>query len=274
MATKTMRGTPAARTRNIPVRTITDEDLRWSLHQGLGDFLAMRGDIFFAGLIYTLIGVAAVVMTTNKPLMPYFFPVVAGVGLLGPIAAVGFYELARRREDGHGDHNWSHFFDVVKRPAADDMAVVAGLLLLIFLGWLLAAGALYGLLFGFWTPASIGDFVTTIFTTVNGWALIVLGAIIGAAFGWLVLALSVASLPLMVDCDVSASEAVSASWRASHANKGLMFRWALVVTGLLILGSAPLFVGLAFVLPWLGYSTWHLYTRLVDREAIPGRRCD
>ena len=53
--------------------------------------------IFFAGLIYTLIGVAAVVMTTNRPLVPYFFPVVAGVGLLGPIAAVGFYELARRR---------------------------------------------------------------------------------------------------------------------------------------------------------------------------------
>jgi uncharacterized membrane protein len=89
-----------------------------------------------------------------------------------------------------------------------------------------------------------------------------------------VLTLSVASLPLLVDCDVSASEAVSASWRAAQANKGLMFRWGLIVTGLLILGSAPLFVGLAFVLPWLGYSTWHLYTRLIDREAIPGRRCD
>ena len=103
----------------------------------------MRGDIFFAGLIYTLIGIAAVVMTTNQPLMPFFFPVVAGVGLLGPVAAVGFYELARRRESGNSDHNWSHFFDVLKRPSADDMGIVAGLLLLIFLGWLLAAGALY-----------------------------------------------------------------------------------------------------------------------------------
>jgi uncharacterized membrane protein len=274
MATKTMRGGAAADTRKIPVRTISDEDLRWSLHQGLGDFLAMRGDIFFAGLIYTLIGIAAVVMTTNKPLMPYFFPVVAGVGLMGPVAAIGFYELARRRENGHENNNWSHFFDVLKRPAFDDMSVVAGLLLLIFLGWLLAAGVLYGLLFGFWTPTSIGDFLTTIFTTVNGWALIVLGAVVGAAFGWLVLTLSVASLPLLVDCDLSASEAVSASWRAAQANKGLMFRWGLIVTALLILGSLPLFVGLAFVLPWLGYSTWHLYTRLIDREAMPRRNCD
>jgi uncharacterized membrane protein len=53
-----------------------------------------------------------------------------------------------------------------------------------------------------------------------------------------------------------------------------MFRWGMIVTGLLILGSAPLFVGLAFVLPWLGYSTWHLYGRLIDREAIKGERYD
>jgi uncharacterized membrane protein len=274
MATNTMRGEAAAGRTSIPVRTITDEDLRYALSQGMNDFLAMRGDIFFAGLIYTLVGIAAVVMTTNAPLMPYFLPVVAGVGLLGPIAAVGFYELARRRQHGETEHNWSHFFDVVKRPSADDMGVVAGLLLLIFLGWLLAAGALYGALFGFWTPTSIGSFLTAVLTTPRGWALIVVGALVGAAFGWLVLTLSVASLPLMVDCDVSASDAISASWRAANANKRLMLRWGIIVTALLILGSAPLFVGLAFVLPWLGYSTWHLYTRLIDREAIPGRRCD
>ena len=67
---------------------------------------------------------------------------------------------------------------------------------------------------------------------------------------------------------------MSASWRAAQANKGLMLRWGLIVVGLLVLGIAPLFVGLAFVLPWLGYSTWHLYTRLIDREHVPGRRCD
>ena len=140
-------------------------------------------------------------MTTNKPLMPYFLPVVAGVGLLGPVAAVGFYELARRRQ-GHSS-NWSHFFDVIKRPAADDMGIVAGLLLLIFSAWLLAAGTLYALLFGLATPTSIAGFLTEIFTTPKGWALIVLGGAVGAAFGWLVLALSVASMPLLVDCDVA-----------------------------------------------------------------------
>ena len=272
MATQTI--STAARSghkKPISVRKITDEDLRLSLRQGYEDFGDLRGDLIFAGLIYTVIGLAAVVMTTSRPLMPFFFPVVAGVALLGPVAAVGFYELARRREKCQEVH-WFNFVDVRKRPSVDDMGMVAGLLLLIFVGWLLAAGALYALIFGWTPPTSIGGFLSTVFTTPRGWALIAAGAVIGAVFGWLVLALSVASLPMLVDCDVSAAEAVSASWRASHANKGEMIRWGLIVTALLVLGSIPLFVGLAFVLPWLGYSTWHLYTRLVDRDQIPARR--
>jgi uncharacterized membrane protein len=153
------------------------------------------------------------------------------------------------------------------------MGMVAGLLMLVFFLWLLAAGALYALLFGWATPTSIGGFLASVFTTPEGWALIVVGAVVGAAFGWVVLSMSVASMPMLVDCDVSASEAVSASWRAANANKALMFRWGLIVVGLLVLGIAPLFVGLAFVLPWLGYSTWHLYTRLIDRSAV-AHRCD
>ena len=273
MASKPVAAGRPARSKLIPVRKISNEDLRLSLKQGLGDFQAMRGDLVFAGLIYTFIGVAAAVMTTNGPLMPFFFPVVAGVGFLGPVAAVGFYELARRREDGL-ESGWRHFLDVRKRPAIDDMGIVAGLLLAIFAVWLLAAGIIYALLFGWTTPTSIPGFLEMVFTTPQGWGMIVIGAVVGAIFGWIVLAISVVSLPMLVDCDVSAAQAVSASWRAAHANKAEMIRWGLTVVGLLVLGSIPLFVGLAFVLPWLGYSTWHLYTRLIDREAIPGRRCD
>jgi uncharacterized membrane protein len=266
MATRSNARPRAGSTAEIPVRHITDDDLKIALRQGLDDFLDLRGDLFFAGLIYTLIGLAAVVMTTNLPLLPFFYPVVAGVGLLGPLAAVGFYELAKRREAGQEVH-WFNFLDVRKRPTLDDMGVVAGLLLVIFFFWLLAAGILYALLFGWATPQSVPDFLVMVFTMPRGWALIGIGAVIGVIFGWIVLALSVVSLPMLVDRNVSASEAVSASWRAAHANKGEMIRWGIIVTGLLVLGSIPLFVGLAFVLPWLGYSTWHLYTRLIDRGA-------
>jgi uncharacterized membrane protein len=161
---------------------------------------------------------------------------------------------------------------VRKRPTTDEMGMVAGLLLAIFAAWLVAAAILYAAIFGWATPASLSEFAAMVFTTARGWALIASGLVVGALFGWLVLALSVASLPMLVDCDVRASDAVSASWRAAHANKGAMIRWGLIVGALLVIGSIPLFVGLAFVLPWLGYATWHLYTRLVDRDAIPARR--
>ena len=269
MATNTIpRGKAPRKPVQIPVRNITDEDLRFALRQGFDDFKTFRGDVVFAGLIYTVIGLAAVVMTTSMPLMPFFLPVVAGVGLLGPVAAVGFYELADRREAGERDLHWYNFLDVRKRRTVDDMGMVAGLLLAIFFLWLLTAGALYALIFGWQTPASVGDFLSMVFTTPRGWALIVAGAVVGAIFGWIVLALSVVSLPMLVDRNVSAAEAVSASWRAAHANKSEMIRWGLTVVVLLVLGSIPLFVGLAVVLPWLGYSTWHLYTRLVDRSAV------
>jgi len=254
----------------IPVRAITQRYLSASLRQGWGDFMAMRGDLLFLGLLYPLIGFAAAVFTLNGPLLPFFFPIVAGVGLLGPVAAVGFYELARRREAGLTS-NWSHFLDVRKRPAADDIGVVAGLLVVVFGMWLLAAGILYVALWGWTAPGSIPGFVSDVLTTPKGWALILIGLGVGAIFAWLVLALSVASLPMLVDCDVSASQAVSTSWRAANANRAVMIRWGLTVAALLVVGSIPLFLGLAIVLPWLGYSTWHLYTRLIDRDAIPAR---
>ena len=271
----TVHDSESARGSGIPIRKIADQDLRIALRQGLDDFLEMRGDLIFVGLIYPLIGIAAAVMTTSAPLLPFFLPVVAGVGLLGPVAAVGFYELARRRENGQ-HANWVHFLDVRKRPSADDIGIVFGLLLAIFALWLLVAGALYVSFFGWegfsWRAhPTIADFLRDIFTTPSGWGLIASGVFVGALFGWLVLAISVVSLPMLVDCDMSASEAVSTSWRAAHDNMGAMIRWGLIVGGLLVLGSIPLFVGLALVLPWLGYSTWHLYTRLVDRDGIPAR---
>jgi len=271
MATNTINGDTRSSAVSIPVLKITREDLRLSLRQGLDDFLTFRGDIVFAGLIYTMLGLAAVVMTTSRPLMPFFLPVVAGVGLLGPLAAVGFYELARQREEGRPGVHWFNFLDVRKRPSVDDMGIVAGLLLAVFFCWLIAAGVLYALLFGWTAPASISQFFSLVFGTAQGWALIIGGLVVGAIFGWVALSLSVVSLPMLVDCNVSASEAVSASWRAANANRGEMVRWGLIVLGLLILGSIPAFVGLAFVLPWLGYSTWHLYTRLVDRRTLAGR---
>lgn len=286
MAARSIAGSAPKRaaksSKSIPVRQITTDDLKQSLADGWADFMEMRGDILFLAILYPLIGIVAAVASLGSPLLPLFVPVVAGVGLLGPVAAVGFYEMARRRELGlHA--NWEHFLDVRKRPSFDEIAAVSELLFAIFGLWILAAAGLYLLLWGVWNPPwldsylwydphSLGEFVTKLFTTARGWALIILGGAVGVVFAAAVLAVSVVSMPMLVDCDISAAAAVKTSVRACRENPGAVLRWGIIVALLLIAGSIPLFIGLAVVLPWLGYSTWHLYTRLVDRSAIPQRR--
>lgn len=245
------------------VRTIAAADLGQALRQGWADFLEHRGDLIFVGFIYPLVGLIAATVALQDSLIPLFFPLSAGIGLLGPAVSVGFYELARRREAGQ-DPGWSHFLDVVRRPAFDAIAAVGGLLLAIFLAWLAVAALLYIALMGP-PPDSVATFVTQLFTTPQGWALILLGNLAGACFAILVLALSVVSMPMLVDQDVDARTAINTSLQAVAANKGTMLRWGLTVAALLVLGSIPFFVGLAVVLPVLGYATWHLYTRLVVR---------
>ena len=208
----------SARSAKIPARKIGADDLRASLKAGWDDFMAMRGDLIFLGLLYPLIGFAAAVFTLNGPLLPFFFPVVAGVGLLGPVAAVGFYELARRREEGQTS-NWSHFLDVRKRPAADDIGIVAGLLLAIFALWILAAGALYVAAVRLDSPSLDPRVPHDGVHDAQGLGSDRHWRLVGLVFAWVVLALSVVSLPMLVDRDVGAADAVSASWRAANANK-------------------------------------------------------
>ncbi|HYZ48154.1 MAG TPA: DUF2189 domain-containing protein [Sphingomonas sp.] len=246
---------------SFEVRRISSSDVRESLAQGWDDFLSKRGDLIFIGILYPLIGLFAAIVAMQGPWLPLFMPVAAGISLLGPIAAIGFYELARRREQGL-ESDWSHFFDVRKRPAWESIIAVASVLIVVFAAWVAVAGMLYTLLIGT-APESVRGFLATVFTTPEGWALIIVGNLIGLCFAALVLTISVVSMPLLVDHDVDARTAIDTSVKAVMANKAMMMLWGLAVAALLVIGSIPAFLGLAVVLPVLGYATWHLYRHLV-----------
>ena len=111
----------------------------------------------------------------------------------------------------------------------------------------------------------VAEYVRRLFTTREGWTMILVGNLAGFGFAVTTLVFSVASFPMVVDKPVGAGTAIQTSFRAARANPVTVATWGLLVAGLLVLGSLPAFIGLAVVLPWLGYATWHLYTRMVER---------
>jgi uncharacterized membrane protein len=246
------------------VRRICLGDLRYALARGVADFEANRTDVVFLCVIYPVIGLVLGRVASGYGLLPLLFPLASGFALVGPFAAVGLNEISRRREAG-GDVRWVDAFGVLRSPSIGSIMLLGLMLIALFLLWLVVAQVFYLVTLGPQPPASVSSFISDVFTTSAGWALIIVGIGVGFLFALLVLAVSVVSFPLLLDRNVGIGTAVSTSMRAVAANPGIMALWGVIVAVGLVLGSLPLFVGLVVILPVLGHATWHLY-----RKVVPG----
>jgi uncharacterized membrane protein len=244
------------------VRTISFADLKDALAQGIDDFRAMPTHVVFLSLIYPIIGLMLARLAFGYDVLPLLFPLAAGFALIGPFAAIGLYELSRRREQGL-DVAWRRAFDVVHSPSFGAILTLGLLLTAVFLVWVAVAQAIYVASFGYAPIASMPGFVHDVFTTKAGWHLIVVGNAVGFLFAVVVLTVSVISFPLLLDRDVGAAGAVLTSVRAVLANPVPMAAWGLIVAAALAIGSIPFLFGLAVVMPVLGHATWHLYRKVV-----------
>jgi uncharacterized membrane protein len=244
------------------IRRIGAGDLADALRKGVIDFGATRADVLFICLIYPAAGLVLARLAFSYNLLPLIFPLIAGFALLGPLAAIGLYEISRRREQGL-PANWLSAFDVFKSPALGSILWLGSMLLGLFVLWLAAAYGIYLATLGSAPPTSISGFLHDVFLTPGGWAMIVAGLCVGFVFAVVALAISVVSFPLLLDRNVGMTTAIAASVRAVAANPGTMALWGAIVVGALILGSIPALFGLIFVMPVLGHATWHLYRKVI-----------
>jgi len=248
---------------SLRVRKIEFADLIDALKRGYDDFMAMPSHAAFLCLIYPVLAIVLWRLTVGYDVLSLLFPLAAGFALIGPLAALGLYELSRQREQGR-EVSWRDAFDVFHSPSIGAIAALGAMLLILFFIWLAVAQAIYVATFGYVPAASIPHFISQILTTKAGWTLIILGNGIGFLFAVLALSISVVSFPLLVDRDVGAAAAMLTSVRAVLTNPLPMAAWGFIVAALLVIGTLPFFLGLTIVLPVLGHATWHLYRKVVE----------
>ena len=261
---------PAARSRTAypTVRKIGLQDVGEALSLGWADFLASPTHLAILGLVYPAVGIALGRIASGNEAMPLLYPLIGGFALLGPIAAVGLYEMSKRRERGL-PVTWRNAFDVFRSPRIASILILGGMLGVLFVVWLVVAKTIYNETLAGIGADFISDLIQATFCTHDGRALLVYGTGAGFLFAVVALTLGVVSIPLLVDRNVGsspgeeASVAVQTSIRAVTMNPAAIAIWGLVVAIGLAIGVATLLVGLAVIMPVLGHATWHLYRRLV-----------
>jgi uncharacterized membrane protein len=263
---------PAAEASLPDVRTIGPQDLVDALRKGLDDFLAMPTHAIFVCLIYPIAGLVIAFAAADNNLLPLVYPLAAGFALVGPFAAIGIYELSRRREQGL-DANWSHAFDLVQSDSFRSIAALGLVLLALFLIWIGVAQTIYWAHFGYAVPSSAAAFAEQVLTTEAGHRMILIGNLVGFLFALIAFVISVVAFPLLIDRKIGAVAAAATSVKAVLRNPLTMALWGLIVAVALLLGSLPFFVGLAIVIPVLGHATWHLYRKVVVSD-LPTREVE
>jgi uncharacterized membrane protein len=249
----------------VETRPITGADIREALRKGYDDFKALRTDVMFLVAIYPVIGICLITISFNMALLPLFFPLAAGFTLLGPIAAIGLYEMSRRREAGE-DVNWGAAFSVLRAQVIGPVMALGVYLFGMFIVWIFSAIIVYSLTLGPDTPVSLSAFVQDVLTTSAGWAMILIGMGVGFAFAAIVLVTSLISFPMLIDRRVGVPQAISTSIQVARQSPATVAKWGLIVAVSMALGSVPFFLGLVVVLPVLGHATWHLYRAAIVPE--------
>ncbi|WP_082788404.1 DUF2189 domain-containing protein [Sphingorhabdus sp. M41] len=244
---------------------LTISDLRGALAAGWRDFRAYPAFGLFFAAIYVSAGIFIYFALFVQGEVAWLVPAAAGFPLLAPFIAVGLYEVSRRREAGIA-MSWRAVLGAL-RGRGDEQILSMGVILFVAFGfWLMVAHGIFAI---FLAESGIGSESIALLATGAGLMMLLVGGVVGGLMALAFYAITVVSLPMLVDRNVDFITAIIVSLASVRSNKFVLLVWAIFIATALFVAMLPLFLGLLVVLPVLGHATWHLYRRLTG---TPGEK--
>ena len=229
---------------------------RW-LEKGWSDFWTKPAPSIAYGVLIFLLSLVIVGGMFFYGHDYILFPALAGFMVVGPILAIGLYEKSRRIAAGEPVSLRRMIF--VHPKSGAQILFIGALLCLLMLLWMRAAVIVYALFFGMRPFPGLNHISEMLLTTPTGWAMLIVGCVVGALFGGFSFAISAFAVPMLLDRRVDALTAMGTSLALVWNSLSSMLVWGIVVLVLFLLSVATGFVGLIVVFPWLGHATWHAY---------------
>ena len=238
---------------------LTIADLGAALAAGWRDFVAYPAYGLFFAATYVGAGLFLAYALMEWDAVAWLIPAAAGFPLLAPFVAVGLYEVSRRREAGE-TLSWGAVLGA-RRGRGDEQILSMGVIVFVAFGfWLMVAHGIFAV---FLSESGIGGESLALFATPAGMMMLAVGSVVGAVMALAFYAITVCSLPMLVDREVDFLTAIIVSLGVMRSNTFVMLAWAVLIAALLFAAMIPAFLGLMIVLPVLGHATWHLYRRVV-----------
>jgi len=241
------------------LRSLSFSDLGAALIAGWADFRACPAYGLFFGGIYVLAGFVLSHALLVRGEAVWLIPSAAAFPLFAPFAAVGLYEVSRRREAGL-PMSWATILGALRGRGDEQLILMGGIVFVGLSFWIIIAHTIFAI---FMAASGLGTESLAVFHTQAGQMMLLVGGAVGALIAYAFYAVTLFSLPMLVDRDVDFITAIMTSIRALRANRLVLRIWAVVIAASLFAAMLPLFLGLLVVLPVLGHATWHLYRRAV-----------